>query len=187
MYHYIDKCNDVTNRTTVRLTECLFNDYFSNTGVMYLPLRWEMITNDGFVRVWNELDAVDVSASPVQSFVRLQCGRLLEISDVLARDGEETGITSLQVWNVKPYRFTESAESDLRYKGSSVQATWRNSIAWACCAPFMHNTHFWAVVLLWRYFKHSKPKPQHTNAIKIYLWRGRYSYLAMQWAPCNRR
>jgi hypothetical protein len=33
----------------------------------------------------------------------------------------------------------------VRYKGISVQATWRNSIAWAGVS-FMHTTHFWAVV-----------------------------------------
>jgi hypothetical protein len=56
--------------TTVRLNECLFNDAFSNTVVMYLPVRWKFSTNDGFVRVWKKLARVDVSASPVQSVVR---------------------------------------------------------------------------------------------------------------------
>jgi hypothetical protein len=69
IYYYIEKCNDVANTTTERLTEYLFNDAFSNTVVMYLPVRWKLTTNDGFVRVWKEFAGVDVSASPVQSFV----------------------------------------------------------------------------------------------------------------------
>jgi hypothetical protein len=51
MHYCIEKCYDVVNMTTLRLTECLFNDVFSNTVVMYLPVRWKNITNGGFVRV----------------------------------------------------------------------------------------------------------------------------------------
>ena len=52
------------------LLNVLFTDAFSNTVVMYLPLRWKIITNDGFVRVWKKFAGVDVFAGTVQSIVR---------------------------------------------------------------------------------------------------------------------
>ena len=170
----------------IRLQYVLLNVYLMMLSQTQRSLRWKIITNDRFVRVWKKFAGVDVSASAVQSFVLWQWGKSLEILDVLARDGEETGTTSLQVSSVKPYCYTESAESDVQYKGSSVQATWRNSIAWAC-VPFMHTRRFSVVVLKWRRFKHSKPKPVFRSAINIYLWRRKYRYLARRWAPVNRR
>jgi hypothetical protein len=44
--------------------------WYATAVVMYLPVRWDMITKDGFVRVWKEFAGVDISAGPVQSFVQ---------------------------------------------------------------------------------------------------------------------
>jgi hypothetical protein len=48
----------------------LFTDAFSNTVVMYLSVRWKIITNDGLVRVWKRFAGVDVFTGTVQSVVR---------------------------------------------------------------------------------------------------------------------